>query len=110
MLHPAAARIARRRSGCGWRREEAAARSVRTFAAPELSVGRGLSFAERNRFVLLRPDAGERPLDDHIAFAGHHDAFFRDHETVAIAEAPFTGGVAMSAAGNPAAMCYRIGN
>src|SRR6476620_3171157 len=104
MLAPAAARMAGRRSGCGWRREEAAARPVRTFAAPEFTVGRGLSFAERNRFVLLRPDPGERALNDHIAFAGHHDAFFRDDETVAIAAAPFTGGVAMAAAGNPAVM------
>src|SRR4051794_34925633 len=93
-----------RRSGGGWRREEAAARSVRPFAAPELAVGRGLSFAERDRFVLLRPDPGERPLDDHITFAGHHDAFFGDDETVAIAAAPFTGGVAMAAARNPAVM------
>src|SRR3954471_15565233 len=104
MPPPGAPRMARPRSGRGRRREEAAARSVWTFAAPELAVGRGLSFAERNRFVLLRPDAGERPLDDHIAFAGHHDAFFRDDETVAVAAAPFTGGVAMAATGNPAVM------
>jgi len=97
-------------SGGGGRGEEAAARSVGAFAAPEFSIGRGLRLVERHRFILLRSDAGERAVDDHVAFAGHHDAFLRDDEAIALAAAPFAGGVAMSAARDPTVVSGSIGN
>src|SRR5262249_45285555 len=88
--------------GRGRRREEAAPAAVGPLAAPEFAVGRGLRFGKRNSLVHRRPDAGERTMDDHIAVAGHHDALFRDDETIAFAAAPFAGGVAVAAARDPA--------
>src|SRR6266550_2880669 len=61
-------------SSRGRRREEAAPAAVGPLAAPEFAVGRGLGFGEWNGLVHRRPDAGERAMDDHIAFAGHHHA------------------------------------
>src|SRR5258708_3921111 len=87
----------RRRRWC----EETAARTVRTPAAPELAVGRRLSFAEWHHLVELRPNAGKRALDDHVALAGHHHALFRHDEAIPRAAAPFAGGVAMIAAADP---------
>src|SRR5260221_4869810 len=58
----------RRRRRC----EETAARTVRTPAAPELAVGRRLSFAEWHHLVELRPNAGNRALDDHLALSAHN--------------------------------------
>ena len=37
--------------------------AVGPLAAPEFAVGRGLGFAERNRLVHGRPDAGKRTMD-----------------------------------------------
>jgi len=51
--------------------------------------------------VELRPNAGERAVDDHVALAGHHHALFRHDEAIARAAAPFAGGVAMVAAADP---------
>src|SRR5215471_469661 len=97
-------------SHCRRRREEAASRTVGTLAAPEFSVGRRLGFAERNGLVELRTDARERTMDDDVAFSGHHDPFFRDDETVALAAAPLARGVAVTAARNPAVVSQSIRN
>src|SRR6266849_6096009 len=88
-------------SGRGRRREEAAAAAVGPLAAPEFAVGRGLGFGKRNGLVHRWPDAGERAMDDHIPFAGHHQALLRDDEAIALAATPFAGGVAMAAARDP---------
>jgi hypothetical protein len=92
----------------GRRCEETAARTVRTPAAPELAVGRRLSFAEWHRLVELRPNAGERAVDDYVALAGHHHALFRHDEAIARAAAPFAGGVAMVAAADPGIVCEGV--
>src|SRR5262249_13759881 len=86
------------------RGEEAPPAAVRSPAAPELATGRGLRFAERNRFVLDRAHACERTLNDDVAFARHDHPLLRHDEAVATAAAPFAGGVAMATAGNPAVM------
>src|SRR5262249_53836 len=83
------------------RREEAAAGAVRALAAPELAVRRGLRFGERDCFVLDRPHAGERALNDDIAFARHDDALLRYDEAVDLAAAEFAVGVTKKAARNP---------
>src|SRR5262249_37070758 len=72
LVTPSLRQELRRRRRC----EETAARTVRTPAAPELAVGRRLSFAEWHHLVELRPNAGERALDDHVALAGHHHGSF----------------------------------
>src|SRR5260221_12953909 len=87
----------RRRRRC----EETAARTVRTPAAPELAVRRRLSFAEWHRLVELRPNAGERAVDDYVALAGRHHALFRHDEANARATSPFAGCVSMRAAADP---------
>src|SRR5262249_15627032 len=79
------------------RREEAAAGAVRALAAPELAVRRGLRFGERDCFVLDRPHAGERALNDDIAFARHDDALLRYDEAVDLAAAEFAVGVTKKA-------------
>src|SRR5207245_10883109 len=88
-------------SSRGRRREEAAPAAVGPLAAPEFAVGRGLGFGEWNGLVHRRPDAGERAMDDHIAFAGHHDTLLRDDEAIALAVAPFTGGDEIAATHEP---------
>src|SRR5215467_15572517 len=97
-------------SGRGRRREEAAPAAVGPLAAPEFAVGRGLGFGEWNGLVHRRPDAGERAMDDHIAFAGHHDALLRDNEAIALAATPFAGGVAVAPARDPTVVSQSIGN
>src|SRR5215471_8078871 len=89
-------------SGRGRGCEEAPPAAVGPLAAPEFAVGRGLGFAEWDRLVHRWPDAGQRAMDDHIAFTGHHDAFLRDYEAIAFAATPFAGGVAVVAAADPA--------
>src|SRR5262249_4073963 len=88
-------------SSRGRRRAEPAPAAVGPLAAPECAVGRGLGFGEWNGLVHRRPDAGERAMDDHVAFGGHHDALLRDDEAIAFAATPFAGGVAMAAARDP---------
>jgi len=60
--------------------------------------------------VLHGTHAGERALNNDIAFACHDDALFRHDEAVARATTPFAGGVAVAAAGNPAVMGRGNGN
>ena len=54
--------------------------------------------------------AGERTLNDDVAFARHDHALFRHDEAVTDAAAPFSGSVAMAAARNPAVMGRGNGN
>jgi hypothetical protein len=49
----------------------------------------------------LRPNAGERAVNNYVALAGHNHALFRHDEAIARAAAPFAGGVAMVAAADP---------
>src|SRR5262245_33349088 len=97
-------------SHCRRRREEAAARTVGTLAAPEFSVGRGLGVTAGNGRGELRPDACQRTREDDGAVAGHHVQFFRDDETVALAAAPLARGVAVTAARKPAVVSQSIRN
>src|SRR5262249_49393928 len=87
-------------SGRRWRREEAAPRAVRAFAAPEGAGGRGLRFRIRHHLDAVEP----------VALRGRADLLARHHEAVAGAAAPFARGVAMAAARNPAVVRRRVGN
>jgi len=59
--------------------------------------------------VLDRPHAGERALNDDIAFARHDDALLRYDEAVDLAAAEFAVGVTKKAARNPTVVgkCHR---
>src|ERR1700730_7018554 len=81
------------------RREEAAARAVRSLAAPERAVGRGLGFGERHRLH----------LEQVITVRAEPHALARNDETVALAAAPFARAVAQAAAGNPAVVGGAVG-
>src|SRR5262249_48891470 len=65
-------------------------------------IRRRLRLTEWDRFMLLRSKSGDRPIDDHITFGRHDHLLFWDDEAVAFAAAPFAGGIAVAATGNPA--------
>src|ERR1043166_2522744 len=89
-----------------WWSKETAARAVRPAAAPVGAVGRGLRLGVRNDLGAGRrgPDhAGDDRLahEDVIAVGTRAYMARGQHETVALAAAPFARGIAMAAAGNP---------
>ena len=86
--------LGRLRSRAGVRRSTAGCR--RAACSARIRRRAKLGFAERNRLVHGRPNAGKRTMDDPIAIAGHHDALFRDDEAIPFAAAPFAGGVRWS--------------
>ncbi len=66
--------------------------------------------ARTDRFVQCWSHARKRPMNDDIAFASHDHALLRNNETIAGAAAPFAGGVAVAAAGNPVVVGRSVGN
>src|SRR5262245_21898218 len=74
------------------RREKAAAAAVRSLAAPERAVRRGLRFGIWDSVR----------AEDEVGVSGRRDLLGRDQETVALATAPFTGGITVAHAHDPA--------